>query len=86
MFFFVHELRANERARVIYLPLRPYYVGLRGERELFAMCVRACESIGGTRRRRLFVLDILKISIRAGKWGKTRHTFCCGRARRVASR
>lgn len=54
MFFFVQELRANERARVIYLPLS-------------ILCG------GKVREIQLFVLDILKISIRAGKWGKTRH-------------
>lgn len=83
MFFLFMNLRANERARVIYLPLRPYYVGLRGERESerAVCCVCARESIGETRR--LFVLDILKISIRAGKWGKTRHTHSVAR---VASR
>lgn len=53
MFFFCsRELRANERARVIYLPLCPYYVGW-GERKSEserAVCARYFKNIDPRRQ------------------------------------
>lgn len=77
MFFFCSKVACERTSESNLFASASILCGMRGERELFA--VRA--NLGGTRRRRLFVLDILKISIRAGKWGKTRHTFCCAKGR-----